>query len=312
LGTILGRCIGGAEAISETQDSLVRRAAGGDAAAFAALVMQVSSRVRAWLHRRGASAGDVEDLAQEVFLAIFKAFRAGRYEHREWPSFLAWVKRIAQRVPLPSTRLMESDHSDHPDPRQGPEPQAAGGELGGILMAALDEVSAAGATGPSGRQMATLRKAAFLLYYAECCTQPIILQNLSAVAAAFHPPVRITSTMLNNWLSRGDIVRALVRHLVEKRPSVLERLCRDSFIDSCVAPPDRQLALLLLRDGVPEAEAARVLELEPEKVRQDAERIRAAVGDHLSDVIKADLHTARSVGQAKGKRSGGPSQQVPG
>ncbi|TMJ18780.1 MAG: sigma-70 family RNA polymerase sigma factor [Alphaproteobacteria bacterium] len=83
---------------------LARRAAAGDAAAFAALVRTHEAAVRRFLARltRGAnsSGGGADDLAQEVFLKAWRSAAAFRGEG----SYRAWLMRIAWTLFLSAQR----------------------------------------------------------------------------------------------------------------------------------------------------------------------------------------------------------------
>ena len=83
---------------------LARRAAAGDAAAFAALVRAHEAAVRRFLARltRGANSGEggADDLAQEVFLKAWRSADAFRGDG----SYRAWLMRIAWTLFLSAHR----------------------------------------------------------------------------------------------------------------------------------------------------------------------------------------------------------------
>jgi len=83
---------------------LARRAAAGDAAAFAALVRAHEAAVRRFLARltRGANSGEggADDLAQEVFLKAWRSAHAFRGDG----SYRAWLMRIAWTLFLSAHR----------------------------------------------------------------------------------------------------------------------------------------------------------------------------------------------------------------
>ena len=73
-----------------TDDDLVRAAAGGEERAFEVLLSRHDATVLRVLRLLGVQAADREDVAQEVFLRVFRylgAFRPGR-------PFSAWIYRI--------------------------------------------------------------------------------------------------------------------------------------------------------------------------------------------------------------------------
>lgn len=76
---------------------LARRAAAGDAAAFAALVRAHEAAVRRFLRRLAGEAAD--DIAQEVFLKAWRA--AGHYRgdgrYRAWLMRIAWTLFLGAR-----------------------------------------------------------------------------------------------------------------------------------------------------------------------------------------------------------------------
>jgi RNA polymerase sigma-70 factor (ECF subfamily) len=79
-----------------SEPSLIEAARGGDARAFEALLRRHEARVLRVLRLLGVSASDREDVAQNVFLRLFRGlngFRAGR-------PFSSWVYKIAANAAL--------------------------------------------------------------------------------------------------------------------------------------------------------------------------------------------------------------------
>lgn len=82
-------------------DVLVRRAASGDGAAFAALYDAYASRVRRFLRHQLGDADVAEELLQRTFVKMIEALP--RYRSRGLP-FGAWVFRIARNVVIDHRR----------------------------------------------------------------------------------------------------------------------------------------------------------------------------------------------------------------
>jgi RNA polymerase sigma-70 factor (ECF subfamily) len=77
-----------------SDDELVERVATGSGEAFEMLVTRYQGLVRGTIHRMGWRNQDMEDLAQEVFLRVWKA--AGRY--RADGKFVTWLLTITRNV----------------------------------------------------------------------------------------------------------------------------------------------------------------------------------------------------------------------
>jgi RNA polymerase sigma-70 factor, ECF subfamily len=82
-------------------ERLVPRAAGGDAAAFAALYDHFAPRVRRFLRYRVGDAELAEDLLQQTFLKMIEALP--RY-HQTGVPFGAWVFRVARNLVIDELR----------------------------------------------------------------------------------------------------------------------------------------------------------------------------------------------------------------
>lgn len=75
-------------------DALVARARRGDRQAFADLLDQAVPSVRRFLFRLGVRAAALDDLTQEVFVAVLRGFD----QYRGEAGFLTWVLGIALNV----------------------------------------------------------------------------------------------------------------------------------------------------------------------------------------------------------------------
>jgi RNA polymerase sigma factor (sigma-70 family) len=104
----------------DTASTLTARAAAGDAAAFAALVREHQSRVRAFLRR--LTRGDAtlaDDLAQETFLEAFRKIA----QYRSEGSFGGWLCGIAWSRFLMERRKRKEEPLDAPDETLGADPR---------------------------------------------------------------------------------------------------------------------------------------------------------------------------------------------
>ena len=94
--------------------ALSRRAAAGDAAAFATLVSKHERALRGFLSRMAG--GDADDVGQEAFL---KAWRhAGQYDGRA--RYSTWLTRIAWRCRLDQLRKHRPIEPDAPPAHETP------------------------------------------------------------------------------------------------------------------------------------------------------------------------------------------------
>ena len=135
-----------------SEQDLIRRARSSDQNAFGELVMMHADRVVGALRRFGLSAGDADEVAQEVFLRAWR----GLPRFQERAQFSTWLYRIAfneaqrrlARRTLPRAQPVSAD--DAPDPvaalpepaESGPEARALAGEFERQLEAGLDQLPA--------------------------------------------------------------------------------------------------------------------------------------------------------------------------
>jgi RNA polymerase sigma-70 factor, ECF subfamily len=133
------------EAPATDDAALVRRAQGGDMAAFEDLVMRHADRLYATLRGFGLDDGEAQEVAQETFLRAWRGL--GRFEGRS--RFFTWLYRIgfneAQRrlARRPAAAARSTDEHDLDllaDPRPGPAQRAEHDELRAALRHALREL----------------------------------------------------------------------------------------------------------------------------------------------------------------------------
>jgi len=124
------------------EPSLIEAARGGDARAFEELLRRHEARVFRVLRLLGVPASDREDVAQNVFLRIFRGlngFRAGR-------PFSSWVYKIAANAALDwrgqsdQKRREEAPWNDTPE-EAASAPSTGSLDLARRLEAALDTLS---------------------------------------------------------------------------------------------------------------------------------------------------------------------------
>lgn len=136
---------------SISEHELIRRAQAGDQDAFATLVEMHADRVQVALRRFGLNGGEVDEVAQEVFVRAWR----GLPRFREQARFSTWLYRIAfneaqrrlARRPPPRAVATDPDRDDPvvslpESPHLGPEAQALDREFAQALDRALDQLPA--------------------------------------------------------------------------------------------------------------------------------------------------------------------------
>ena len=105
----LARLAGNAYACSALSEALARRAAAGDTAAFDTLVTLFSNRVFSVAVRLLNDRGEAEDLAQEVFVALFHHLPSFRGESK----LSTWIYRITRNRALNRLKFLKRRHHGH-------------------------------------------------------------------------------------------------------------------------------------------------------------------------------------------------------
>ncbi len=129
-----------------TADSdLVARAAAGDGAAFHALVERHRAMVYRVAYQFAGNHHDAEDIAQDVFIKVYRSLDRFRYDAQ----LTSWLYRIVMNACIdhrrrqspagwaPFTEDAELKMANTPEEGPGPEEQTYGGQIGDVLDAEI-------------------------------------------------------------------------------------------------------------------------------------------------------------------------------
>ena len=116
------RTLGGGEALATDRDETLARAQAGDASAFAALVRQHQSMVFSLALHTLRSRPAAEDLAQEVFLELYRSL--GRLESAAHAT--SWLRRVTTHRCIDEIRRrrVRPEHGMDTLPEQGASPRS--------------------------------------------------------------------------------------------------------------------------------------------------------------------------------------------
>ena len=124
---------------------LISRAAGGDPSAFQALVERHRSMVYRVAYQFAGNHHDAEDIAQEVFIKVYRSLDRFRQDAQ----LTSWMYRIVMNACIDHRRRhapagaapfgeeAEQKMLNTPEDRPGPEDRAYAGELGEVLEAEI-------------------------------------------------------------------------------------------------------------------------------------------------------------------------------
>jgi hypothetical protein len=127
----------------------------------------------------------------------------------------------------------DSAEEEVAEPGPGPERLADQSELLAFLNQQLDEVLIHSQPGQKEKDLGLLRKLAFVRFYIDGFSQREILKAAIEAGARLGISGEMTRTRVNNWISRGDVLKSLVVRLVEKHQTIVDKL---SHI--CTQSPD--------------------------------------------------------------------------
>jgi DNA-directed RNA polymerase specialized sigma24 family protein len=288
---------------------LLNRARDGDETAFNRLMEQLGPPVVGFLRRNGASPDDAEDALSKAMLIVYRLMAERRFDAIQIGGFIAYFRKVAWNEWLHRPEVRQSlkavslDHvdsetgrstaTDIPDPGSNPADPVINREMYAFLERQLDIVFVAGRSGPD-RMRGVCEKLAFLYFYQDGMTQNEIHDALAIVGQNFPRMTPITSADLNNWLSMGRSLKALIKHLATNCQEIVESLIelhlRDLRLDATITEVLRMA--YLDRCGVDEIAA---------KCGMNATTVKQALAagnkeliDGLTRTIKVQLKFARS------------------
>ena len=130
---------------ASADSDLVARAAAGDGAAFHALVERHRAMVYRLAYQFAGNHHDAEDIAQDVFIKVYRSLDRFRYDAQ----LTSWLYRIVMNACIdhrrrqspagwaPFTEETELQMANTPEESPGPEEQAYGGQLGEVLQSEI-------------------------------------------------------------------------------------------------------------------------------------------------------------------------------
>ena len=124
---------------NDPDEALLERVAGGDKGAVREMVARKLPRLLGLANRMFGDRGDAEDVAQEVFLRIWR--QAGKWRSGE-ALFDTWIHRVALNLCMDHLRQRRDSYvaqpPDRPDPGPGPDGGIAVREEREAIKAAID------------------------------------------------------------------------------------------------------------------------------------------------------------------------------
>lgn len=281
--------------VPEQELDLVSRCRQGDRLSFDKLWKKYSRRISYFIYiRAGANPEDTADLTQETFIRAWTALAKGT----NVSAFRPWLYSIARNVAIdwlrgrkvnfvPLDEQLEH-HSSKPSVVESVETSSSLE----FLLRQLDEVLITSSENLVARNLGHLRKMAFMGFYVDGQTLPKLKDQLAAHAQALGVAAP-SKTQLNNWLSRGDILNALVRHLVMEHPGWTTGLIKNCLETLSLPSADLDIALLRWHKGMEIQLIAAQTGLQVQDLANKLERIADKLTPLVTSTLKAGLHDSR-------------------
>ena len=184
---------------------LVERLVARDERAFNALVRMYEGRVYALILRMMGARAEAEDLAQEVFVQVFKAIASFRGESR----LSTWIYRIAINICKNRLKYLRTRHEGRQEDLERLQERASQDELPGVHLAHVDRPDET----MSGRQLGNIVQDAIVQLdsgFREC----LVLRDVEDLS--YEEIARITGLAEGTVKSRIHRARAQLKELVER------------------------------------------------------------------------------------------------
>lgn len=185
---------------------LITRAAGGDPAAFQALVERYRSMVYRVAYQFAGNHYDAEDIAQDVFIKVYRSLGTFRQDAQ----LSSWLYRIImnacidhRRRHAPAGAAPFGEEAEYkllntPEETPGPEEQAYAGELGGAIAAEIDRL-------PPGQRIV------FIMRHHQGLKLGEIAAALGLAEGTVKRQLHSAVHRLRRALTRGQVVTAAAR-----------------------------------------------------------------------------------------------------
>jgi RNA polymerase sigma factor (sigma-70 family) len=282
---------------------LVQRARSGDNRAFDELFGLARVPLTFYVRRFVNHRHNIEDILQETFLHAYVAIRHDQYQHINCAALAGWLRRIAWHVLI---------HRQGPEAEEGSEALANVAAAGGVaeevgaarLMQFLDrqfdEVLIEAEGTEEGRGLGLLKKMAFLRFYLDGLSQRETVAAVLHYAARIGIEARIDRVTVNNWIARGDILRQVVRHLVNQHREVLEKLTDPEKVGAKLDAREKRMLDLHWGEGQSVEAIAEEIKIAPDQVQAWLRAAKRKVAEGLFRIIKKELHDLRYEDRRRG------------
>lgn len=213
-----------------------------------------------------------EELAQETFIKVHMS-----RDNFRGPSFGAWINQIAKNLAIDHIRRQkrskevsryDADGRDRldvlPDGKPSAQDQMIGRDLINFVEEELNETLINSQNTELDRYIGLLKKRAFILYEQFGYGLSEIYDEISRDAQA--RGISITYDSLENWLSRRDILRALLFHLLEEHEGAIrERI--DMAIPEASLTEQEQIIYVCAREKLSVDELSKKTGISPEEIQ---------------------------------------------
>jgi DNA-directed RNA polymerase specialized sigma24 family protein len=271
------------------------------------------SRVFNYLRGLGASYQSAEDILQDTFLNAYQAFQTGRYYHVSEIALAAWLRTVARHLWFRSESSVDIDERCETSASLSAEDESAldsagktvpsappldgvaeQTELFALLNEQFDELLIHSQSSQGDKDIGRLRKGAFMRFYLEGFSQKEILNAAIEEAEQLNIVPKMTLACINNWISRGDLLKTLVGRLVERNPETVDKLRRIWHRASDLTDEEREVLRMEWEFGRCAREIAIFRSQPVSVVIATLASAKAKVAARLFVTVKRELHQSRA------------------
>jgi DNA-directed RNA polymerase specialized sigma24 family protein len=268
------------------------------------------SRLFKYVRRFRVSYETAEDIVQETLVRAYEALRSGKYRHVNEAAFAAWLRTIALRQMFRTIDPREPRQASEPLTFERPAEIDSTGELMELgpgparlteqvdllafLNAQLDELLIHSQTGRKDKDMGQVKKRTFIRFYIDGLSQKEILRNALDDARRLNIATEVTHATINNWISRGDILRSLIHQLVRKHPTMMDKLSQIWTRSPDLNDEEREVLRMEWGLSMFPHEIAVFTQSNSVIVAARLASAKAKVANMLFNMVKHELHQSRS------------------